>query len=200
MADVVNTLQQAIQFFSNYENCHNFMVSLRWPDGKVTCPHCSSNKVTFLAKPRAWKCYSNHPKPRFTLKTGTVFEDSPLGLDKWLPVLWMVVNCKKGISSYQVHRDMGVTQKTAWFMLHRCRLAMQDITGGKLGGEVEVDETFIGGKARDMHKSVRARKVTGTGGKDKTMVMGILERGGEVRAMVVDNRRRKNSRSKYASM
>jgi transposase-like protein len=191
MADAPKTLQQAIQHFSNYENCHNFMVSMRWPDGVVRCPHCGSEKVTFLAKARVWKCYQPHPKPRFSLKTGTIFEDSPLGLDKWLPVMWMLVNCKNGVSSWEIHRDMGVTQKTAWFMLQRARLALHGEHTGKLSGEVEVDESFIGGKARNMHLAKRRQKITGTGGKDKVVVMGMMERGGKVRAMVVDNRRKK---------
>ena len=184
------TLQQAIQFFSEYENCKTFMVELRWPDGKVKCPRCGSEKVTYLANARVWKCYQKHDSSKFSMKTGTVFEDSPLGLDKWLPVMWMVVNCKNGISSYEIHRAMGVTQKTAWFMLHRCRLAMQEVNGGKLGGEVEVDETFIGGKARNMHAAKRARVITGTGGKDKEIAMGMVERGGKARVLHVVNRRK----------
>lgn len=124
--DAVNTLQQAIQHFSNFDNCRAFLVSLRWPDGKVKCPTCGSEKVTYLENARLWKCYSKHERPKFSLKTGTVFEDSPLGLDKWLPVMWMLVNCKNGVSSYEIHRAIGVTQKTAWFMLQRCRLAIQD--------------------------------------------------------------------------
>lgn len=185
------TLQQAFQFFSEFENCKQFMSELRWPDGKVRCPHCGSERVTWLENARVWKCYTGHDKPKFSLKTGTVFEDSPLGLDKWLPVMWMVVNCKNGISSYEIHRAMGVTQKTAWFMLHRCRLAMQEAGGGLLGGEVEVDETFIGGKARNMHASKRAKKITGTGGKDKEIAMGMVERGGKVKVFHVDNRKKK---------
>lgn len=187
--DAPNTLQQAIRLFSDYENCKAFMVALRWPDG-VKCPQCGSDHVTYLEKDRRWKCYAKHPSPKFTLKTGTVFEDSPLGLDKWLPVMWLLTNSKNGVSSYEIHRAMGVTQKTAWFMLQRGRLAMQDITGGKLGGEVEVDETFIGGKARNMHLGRRREKITGTGGKDKAMVQGMVERGGKVRAMVVTNRKK----------
>src|SRR3984893_14308202 len=152
------TLQQAVVFFSEFEHCRQYMTALRWPDGKVKCPHCGAEKVTYLAKARIWKCYANHPKPRFSLKTGTILEDSPLGLDKWLPVMWMLVNCKNGVSSWEIHRAIGVTQKTAWFMLQRGRLAMQDETsGGKLAGEVEVDETLIGGKARNMHKARKAR-------------------------------------------
>jgi transposase-like protein len=190
MAATPKTLQQAIQHFSSFENCKAFMVELRWPDGKVTCPYCGAEKVTWLENARIWKCYGTHDKPRFSLKTGTVFEDSPIGLDKWLPVMWMLVNCKNGISSWEIHRAMGVTQKTAWFMLQRGRLAMQDLFGGKLGGQVEVDETFIGGKARNMHKEKRARKITGTGGKDKTIALGMVERGGNVRTFVVDDRKK----------
>jgi hypothetical protein len=190
------TLRDAILYFADFEHCRQFMVELRWPDGKVKCPQCGSDKVCYLAKNRLWKCYATHPKPRFTLKTGTIFEDSPIPLEKWLPVMWQVVNCKNGISSYEIHRAIGVTQKTAWFMLHRCRLAMQDVSGGKLGGEVEVDETFIGGKARNMHKEKRATKITGTGGKDKEIAMGMVERGGNVRVFHVDNRRKQALQSR----
>src|ERR1022692_3042781 len=185
------SLRDAILYFSEFENCRTFMMELRWPDGKVKCPECSSEKVCYLAKNRLWKCYATHPKPRFTLKTGTIFEDSPIALEKWLPAAWLLINCKNGISSYELSRGLKVTQKTAWFMLHRIRLAMQDAGFNKLGGEVEVDETFIGGKARNMHKDKRARVITGTGGKDKVVVMGMMERGGNVRAFVVDNRRTK---------
>ena len=188
--DGPQTLQQAIQCFRDYENCKNFMVWLRWPDGKVKCPQCGSEKVAYLAKARLWKCYSKHARPKFSLKTGTIFEDSPLSLDKWLPVMWMLVNCKNGISSWEIHRAMGVTQKTAWFMLQRCRLAMQDeLTGGSLGGEVEVDETFIGGKARNMHKERKLRaQAAGRNTGGKSIVLGMLERGGTVRASVIPDR------------
>lgn len=185
------TLQAAILHFKDYGNCLQFMMELRWPDGKVKCPHCGSEKVTYLAKARVWKCYSGHVRPRFSLKTGTIFEDSPLGLDKWLTAVWLVVNCKNGISSYEVHRDLGVSQKSTWFMNHRIRFALHSGSFDKLSGEVEADETFIGGKARNMHAAKRAEKITGTGGKDKVIVMGVLERGGKVRASVVENRRKK---------
>jgi transposase-like protein len=191
MANVPRTLQEAVIYFSSFENCHAYMMNLRWPDGKVVCPRCGSDNVAYLPNARVFKCYEKHDRQKFSLKVGTIFEDSPLGLDKWLPVIWILVNCKNGVSSYEIHRAVGVTQKTAWFMLQRGRLAMQQQDGGKLGGEVEVDETFIGGKARNMHKRVKARKITGTCGKDKVCVMGMLERGGNVRAMVVDNRRKK---------
>ncbi|MGH9691621.1 MAG: transposase, partial [Candidatus Acidiferrales bacterium] len=148
--DGLNTLQEAIIHFANYENCHALMVQLRWADGKVKCPYCGAQKVTYLAKNRVWKCYGGHKKPKFSLKTGTIFEDSPLGLDKWLPALWLVVNCKNGISSCELARDLGVTQKTAWFMAHRLRYALKDGGFNLLSRQVEADETFIGGKARNM--------------------------------------------------
>lgn len=181
------TLQQAIQHFANPDNCRQAVMAIRWPNGTVACPACGSLHVKYLEKARVWKCYEKHPKAKFSLKTGTIFEDSPLGFDKWLPALWLLTNCKNGISSYELARALGVTQKTAWFMLSRLRLALQAEHGGKLNGEVEADETFIGGKARNMHKHIRARKITGTGGKDKAVVAGIMERGGEVRATVVSN-------------
>jgi len=189
--DGFKTLREAIIHFADFENCKSLMVKLRWPDGVVKCPHCGSEKVSWLAKNRVWKCYSKHASPKFSLKTRTVFEDSPLGLDKWLPALWLVVNCKNGISSCETARDLGVTQKTAWFMNHRLRYALKDGGFNLLSGEVEADETFIGGKARNMHASKRERRITGTGGKDKTAVMGILERGGKVRTSVVPNRKKK---------
>ena len=137
---------------------------------------------------RVWQCKTRHPKSQFSIKVGTIYEDSALGLDKWLTTTWMVVNCKNGVSSYEIARSVGVTQKSAWFMLHRIRLAMQDEETNQLSGQVEVDETFIGGKARNMHASRRRTRITGTGGKDKTIVMGLLERGGKVKAGVVADR------------
>jgi len=187
------SLQEAVVCFSKPENCLSYLVVRRWPDGIVVCPTCGSTKVTFQEHRLRWQCSTHHPKRQFSVKVGTIFEDSPLGLDKWLPAVWLLTNCKNGVSSWELHRAIDVTQKTAWFMLHRIRMAHQGKNGGKLGGpgqEVEADETFIGGKSRNMHPSVRARKITGTGGKDKAIVMGILERGGKVRAKVVPNRRK----------
>ncbi len=194
MSKAPKTLQEAVIHFADAENCREFMANLRWPDGKPKCPACGSDNVSYLPNAKVYKCFAKpaHDKVKFSLKVGTIFEESPIGLDKWLPVMWMLVNCKNGVSSWEIHRAVGVTQKTAWFMLQRGRLAMQDdLNGGKLNGEIEIDETFVGGKARNMHKSKRARVITGTGGKDKVVVMGMLERGGNVRAMVVDNRRKK---------
>lgn len=183
------TLQEAILYFANPVNCREYLVARRWPAG-VTCPRCGSGNVLFMEKYNRWHCREKHDAPQFTLKTGTLMEDSPIGLDKWLMAMWLIVNAKNGISSYEIHRSIGVTQKTAWFLDHRIRLMLGDDSTAKLSGEVEADETFIGGKARNMHLSKRKRRITGTGTKDKTAVMGILERGGKVRTTVVPNRRK----------
>jgi transposase-like protein len=188
--DTPKTLLEAVKYFADFDHCRAFMMDLRWPDGKVACPRCASEHIVYLDKARVWKCYAKHPSPTFTLKTGTIFEDSPLGLDKWIAAVWLVVNCKNGISSYEMARDLGVTQKSAWFMNHRIRRALHVGSFDKLSGEVEADETFIGGKARNMHVAQRRRRITGTGGKDKTAVMGILERGGKVRTTVIGNRKK----------
>jgi transposase-like protein len=189
--DSPRTLQQAILYFADYDRCREFLMDLRWPNGKVTCPQCGSDHVVYLENARVWKCYGKHEKAKFTLKTGTIFEDSPLGLDKWLAALWLLVNAKNGISSCEIARSIGITQKSAWFMAHRLRFALHHGSFDKLTGEVEVNETFIGGKARNMHVAQRKRRITGTGGKDKTAVMGILERGGTVRTVIVEDRKRK---------
>src|SRR5208337_949917 len=184
------SLQEAILYFSNPDNCIDYIAVRRWPNG-VVCPGCGATKVSFNAKRRTWKCGSHHPKREFSVKVGTIYEDSPISLDKWLTATWMLTNCKNGVSSYEIARDVKVTQKSAWFMLQRIRLAMQDeFFGSKLNGEVEVDETFIGGKARNMHVDKRERRITGTGGKDKTIVFGALARGGKVRASVVADRKK----------
>lgn len=195
MSNAPKTLQEAIIYFADFDQCKAFMVELRWPDGKVKCPRCGAEKVTWLAKPRVWKCYGKHESPTFTLKTGTIFEDSAVALEKWLPAVWLLVTCKNGISSYEVARDLGVSQKSAWHMMHRIRFALHHGSFEKLSGHVEADETFIGGKARNMHVAKRARRITGTGGKDKTPVMGILERGkdgknSKVRTTVIPNRKK----------
>jgi len=193
MATEPQTLQEAIVHFSNPDNCLNYIVARRWKNG-VVCPTCGSKDVGFVASRRVWQCKTRHPKSQFTVKVGTVMEDSPIGLDKWLTVMWMVANCKNGVSSWEIHRSLGVTQKTAWFLLHRVRLAMQGQDAGKLGGgsgKVEVDETYIGGKARNMHKDRKARVMQGKGGGSvgKVGVQGALERGGEVRLNVIRDSR-----------
>src|SRR5438874_10012770 len=180
------TLQEAIVYFSDPDNCLNYIAARRWPDG-VSCPTCGRTDVSFVASRRLWQCKARHPKAQFSVKVGTIFEDSALPLSKWLPVVWMITNCKNGISSWEIHRSFGITQKCAWHMLHRVRLAMQN-SGGLLSGEVEVDETFIGGKARNMHASKRREKITSRGPKDKAIAFGMVERGGEVRATCVPSR------------
>jgi transposase-like protein len=187
------TLQEAVIYFSDVDNCIEFFAARRWPDG-VECPTCGSKDVRYISTRRMWECKKQHARKQFSIKVGSIFEDSALGLDKWLTAAWMICNCKNGVSSCEIARSIGVTQKTAWFMLHRIRKAMQTGSfmklGGKSGNGVEVDETFIGGKARNMHVSKRERRITGTGTKDKVAVMGILERGGQVRTAVVPSRRK----------
>lgn len=193
------TLIDAIRFFADADVCLAFMVSMRWPDGKVSCPVCDSEKVGFLATRKLWKCKGC--AKQFSIKVGTIFEDSPLGLEKWLPAVWSIVNAKNGVSSCELARSLGVTQKTAWFMLHRVRLAMQkgSLVKSKLTGTVEVDESYIGGRARNMHKNTKIRRgITGTGPNGKTAVMGMLKRSTErepvsqIIAEVVPTTRRKH--------
>jgi hypothetical protein len=172
------TLQSAIVYFSNPETAFAEMVKFRWPDGIVKCPTCGSTDAYFTKSRRIWQCRENHLKRQFSVKIGSIMEDSPLGIDKWLIAMWLITNAKNGISSYELGKAIGVTQKSAWFMLHRIRLAMQSEDGGKLGGHIEVDETFIGARSRNMHKDKRARMgmSKGRGGLGKTAVMGLLER------------------------
>lgn len=193
------TLQEAIVFFADPDSSLDYMANLRWPDG-VACPTCGRKDVVFLHNQRKWQCKSVHAKRQFSAKVGTIFEDSPISLDKWLTAVWMICNCKNGVSSYEIGRTIGVTQKSAWFMLHRIRLAMKDGSMMKLGGghrgsatPVEVDETFIGGKVKNMHKSrrlaIEQQKSSGLKNETKTIVVGMLDRKkGKVRAEVVINR------------
>lgn len=192
MAHEPKTLAEAIIFFANPDNCLDYLALRRWPKG-VTCPMCWRKDVAFVPSRRLWQCKTRHPKAQFSIKTGTILEDSPLGLEKWLPVMWLVANCKNGVSSWEIHRALGVSQKAAWFMLHRIRLGMQDKdSGGKLGGDphskVEIDETFIGGKARNMHKARRQRMTTLGKYTAKTAVLGMPERGGKVKTHVIGQR------------
>jgi len=193
MATEPKTLQDAILYFADADNCVAYLVARRWPKG-VVCPTCGSENVSYITSRRVWQCKTRHPKAQFSVKVGTIMEDSSLGLDKWLTAIWMQTNMKNGVSSWELHRSLGITQKCAWHMLHRVRLALQDTqTGGKLSGEVEVDETFIGGKARNMHADVKARKIQGRRGpQGKAIVAAVLERGGKVRAAVVDRRKKKD--------
>src|SRR5271156_2636399 len=161
-----NSLQEAILYFSNADNCLSYLVARRWPKG-VTCPTCGSDSVSFSASRRIWQCSSHHAKRQFSVKVGTIMEDSAIGLDKWLTAIWMQTSMKNGVSSWEIKRSLGITQKCAWHMMHRIRLALQDNNGGKLSGEVEIDESFIGGKARNMHKGKRAEKIQGRGSEGK---------------------------------
>jgi hypothetical protein len=193
----IKTLHQAVKFFGDPDKALEYMVARRWPEG-VACPTCGRADVVFLKNQRKWQCKSVHPKRQFSAKVGTIFEDSPIALEKWLMVVWMLANCKNGVSSYEIHRAIGVTQKSAWFMLHRIRLGMKEgkmFNTPKLGGEgseVEVDETFVGGKLRNMHpeKQIRYRKLTESakfgGPTGKAIVVGMLDRTArKVRASVV---------------
>jgi transposase-like protein len=199
--DVPNNLIQAIRYFSEPDVCIEFVAHMRWMDGTI-CPHCESKNVGFLTTRRIWKCRAC--RKQFSVKTGTIFEESPIALDKWLMAIWLVVNCKNGISSYEIARDLKVTQKSAWFMLHRIRLALQNGTWAKIGGNgepVEVDETFVGGKVKNMHRDRKIKVQNAKNDKaawkvtekypNKTAVMGMYDRESrQVRAKVVPNVRR----------
>jgi transposase-like protein len=190
------TLAQAIRYFANPDTCIDFLANLRWPYG-VTCPKCGSKEVSYIKTRRIWKCKSKHDHRQFSAKVGTIMEDSPIPLDKWLTAMWLICNCRNGVSSYEISRDLGVTQKSAWFMAHRIRLAMQNESLARLGGpggEVEADEAFVGGKAKNMHgkrrmalKKAQDASLQGdTRLIGKTAVMGVLDRDQrEVRATVV---------------
>ncbi len=188
------SLQEAILYFANPTNCREYLVARRWLDG-VICPRCQSKNVLFLEKYNRWHCREKHDAPQFTLKTGTIFEDSPIGLDKWLTAMWMIVNAKNGVSSHEIKRSVKVTQKTAWFMLHRIRLSLKEsYSGYKFGGpdtEVETDETFIGGRKKNMHADKKLRYEQRGGAQGKTAVMGLLDRDlRKVRAKIVPNVKR----------
>ena len=187
------TLLEAVRYFSDSDRALSLLVAIRWPDG-VACPTCGSKDASFLKTRRLWKCKNDHAKRQFSIKVGSIFEDSPIAFDKWLVAMWLIDNCKNGVSSYELSRDLKVTQRTAWFMLHRLRLAMKRGSFEKFGGSgpVEADESMIGGLARFMHKDKKAEKITGTGGAGKELVMGLLDREtGKVRVKHVPNRKRR---------
>jgi transposase-like protein len=176
--DAPKTLLEAIQYFNDAENCRQFMISLRWLDGKVRCPICGSEKVAYLEKARLYYCSAKHPRQKFSLKVGTILEDSAIGLNKWFPAMWLLANCKNGISSYELAKAVGVTQKSAWFMLHRIRLAMKNGSLTKIGndsGPVEIDETYVGPNTRKMHADRRLALALNRRDK-KVAVMGMLDR------------------------
>lgn len=192
-ASLPRNLIEAIRYFADPDVCNDFVAKLRWPNGPE-CPRCGSGAYSYLSTRRLWKC--KDCKKQYSVKVGTIFEDSPITLDKWLAAIWMFANSRNGVSSYEMARSIGITQKSAWFLEHRIRLAMQVGSFDRMDGEVEVDETFIGGKARNMHKHVRRQKIThGRGGNDKTIVAGTLQRSTDgrpsrVRATVVLDRGR----------
>ena len=191
------TLLEAVRYFSDQDVCVEFVAKLRWPDGPV-CPRCEGTEHSFLTTRRLWKC--KRCKKQFSVKVGTIFEDSPLGLDKWLPAIWLAANSKNGISSHELGRSLGITQKSAWFVLHRIRLAMRSGTFNMLSGTVEADETYIGGKARNMHRAKRREKFGDREGglhpsTGKVPVLGMIDRGGRVRAKVVEDTKGKTLRS-----
>ena len=183
------TLLEAIQYFSDEQICIDAVAAMRWSDGPI-CPDCDTANPYYIKTQKRWKC--RECRRQFSVKVGTIFEDSPISLKKWLPALWLLCNCKNGVSSYEIARDLDVTQKTAWFMLQRLRLVLKEGNPSKLGGNggaVEMDETFVGGKLKNMHKSRKPKKASqGHGIVGKAIVVGMLERQGRVRAEVVEDR------------
>lgn len=173
--ELPTTLLEAVSYFSDENVALAFVRSMRWADGVAVCPVCKSNQSYELTSRKMWKC--KDCAKQYSVKVGTIFEDSPIKLGKWMCAFWLIVNAKNGISSYEIHRSIGVTQKSAWFMLHRIRLAIQNGTIVKMSGTVEADETYIGGKAANMHKAVREKKIKGRGTVGKEIVFGLLERG-----------------------
>lgn len=187
------TLIEAVKYFSDEQVCIDEVAAMRWPDGEIYCAGCGEvGNCLWLANQKRWKCRGC--KKQFSVKVGTIFHDSPLGLDKWLVAMWMLANCKNGVSSYEIARALGITQKSAWHMLHRIRKAMTDVNSDKLGGNgpVEIDETFVGGKVKNMHKSRKVKGMNYSAGNGKAIVLGMLERGGKVRAGVIPNRKKES--------
>jgi len=185
------TLLEAVAYFADERAAWTCVVNRRWPDGKATCPRCDSEKVRIIESRMIWRC--NGCGRQFSAKIGTIFEDSPIPFSKWLPAIWLITNAKNGISSCELARALGVTQKTAWFMLHRVRLAFTSGTIEKLSGHVESDETFVGGLESNKHES---RKLNaGRGSVGKAVVWGALEREGRIVADVVPDTKAHTLRS-----
>jgi len=189
------TLQDAITYFADVDRCIQYLAAKRWPDDVVVCPTCGRKDAAYVEARRVWQCKSRHPKAQFSIKVGTIFEDSPIALGKWLMAMWMVANCKNGVSSHEIARSVGVTQKTAWFMNHRIRLALgydaTEMLGGEDSGPVEVDETFVGPDPRKMHADKREARYRAANARSKIPVMGMLDRElRQVRAKVIPNVKR----------
>jgi transposase-like protein len=189
------TLQEAIIYFADLDRCIQYLAARRWPDDVAVCPICERKNAAYVEARRVWQCKSRHPKAQFSIKVGTIMEDSPIALGKWLTAMWMIANCKNGVSSWEIHRAIGVTQKTAWFMLHRIRLAMEANSSFKMGGEgsgpIEIDETFVGPLPQKMHRDKREARYRADNARPKVPVMGMLDRElRQVRAKVVPNVRR----------
>lgn len=190
MPNEPQTLLESVRHFSDLDLCNEHMIAVKWPEGKIVCPKCGGENIGRITSRRKLQCKAATCRKQFSAKVGTIFEDSPLGLDKWFVCVWLIANAKNGISSHEVGRALGVTQATAWFMLHRVRMAMRTGSFRKLGGTVESDETYVGGKSINMHAAKRAKVILGRGGVGKAIVHGMLERGGaenpsQVRASVV---------------
>lgn len=191
MNDEPKTLIEAVRHFSDLGVCFRYMTQMKWPDGEIVCPKCGGKKVGIIASRSMLQCKAKECRKQFSAKVGTIFEDSPLPLSSWFVAVWCIANAKNGISSCELGRALGVTQKSAWFMLHRIRLAMKTKSFGKMSGTVESDETYIGGKAANMHAAKREKRINGRGGVGKAIVHGLLERGTEekpsqVRAEMID--------------
>jgi hypothetical protein len=194
MAKEPKTLQEAILYFANVDNCIAYLVERRWPDGKVMCPVCGRDGAAYIPARRVWQCKTRHSKSQFSIKVGTVMEDSALGLDKWLTAMWLVANCKNGVSSWEIHRALGIGQKAAWFVLHRIRLTMKDARTHKFGADgtpVESDEAYIGPTPQKMHKDRRVKAHAAGRYSNKVAIHGLLDRElRQVRATVVPNVKR----------
>lgn len=186
------TLLEAAKAFADEQFCIDLIAAMRWADGVAVCPKCQQTNNHFMASRKIWQCKNKECKKQFSVKVGTIFEDSAIPLEKWMLAMWLIVNAKNGISSYELHRALGITQKSAWFVLHRIRTAMTVGSIEKMGGDgpIEMDETFIGGKAKNMHRPKRERFVSRYNRvnrlmDNKTAVFGMVQRGGKVRAKVI---------------
>ncbi|MGH9931021.1 MAG: IS1595 family transposase [Pyrinomonadaceae bacterium] len=174
--EMPKTLMQAVRYFADLDRCHAYMRKIKWPDCTITCPACGAtgDRIGEIATRRNMRC--KDCRKQFSSKVGTVFEDSKIDLDKWFVAVWAIANCKNGISSYELHRAIGVRQKSAWFMLHRIRCAMQAGGLDKFDGPAEADTTYVGGESRNMHKRRRESLIRGRGTVGKAIVHGVLQR------------------------